>query len=213
MSLYYVKLKNNKSDVLMLLRKQDEVDLDEIDFENPEIFVVAKEFTSEQRELLGLMHSYLRLFRYQLYADGIVSLERVEPLGAAATSAGRATARRQALVSGDLEHFGMSLETRKLYEQLDKTITGLDSSVKPGKVNKYFIGYGATGSYFCCVKPRVNSISVEVKLSRRPRRSRPAARPVPTYQHTPMTHVFQLTSEKEIRQARNILKTALEDSM
>ena len=107
----------------------------------------------------------------------------------------------------------MTPETRNLYEQLDKAITGLDSSVKPGKVNKYYIGYGATGSYFCSVKPRVNSVRVEVKFSRRPQRSRVGIRPIEKYFHTPMTHAFQLTTEKEIGHAKKVIKAALEESM
>ncbi len=214
--LYYVKLKNNKSDVMVLCQKHGGVeDLEKIDFDNPQIVIVAKEFTPEQRELLSLKGQYLRLFRYQLYDSGLLSLEEVEPLGAPATTGARPSGgRRAAAGQYDLDHFGMRPEVRRLYERLDQGITSLDSRVKAGKINKYFVGYGATGAYFCSVKPRVNSIKVEVKCSRRP--TSPGGvkvRPVPDYQHTPMTHVFQIQSDKQVKPALRVIKAALEDSM
>jgi hypothetical protein len=214
--LYYVKLKNNKSDVLIVLQKEDVVeDLGEVDFENPQIIVVAKEFTPEQREILTLKSSYLRLFRYQLYADGIISLEEVEPLGSMARVGTTVRGPREVTAGPyDIEHFGMKPDVSSLYERLDKGIVSLDSRVKPGKINKYFIGYGATGSYFCCASPLVNSIWVEVRCVRRPLRPRLlAVEKVPKYQHTPMTHVFQISSGAQIQPALRIIKAALEDSM
>lgn len=214
--LYYVKLKNNKPDVMILLQKRGIVeDLGQVDFDNPQILVVAKEFTPEQREILTLKKDYLRLFRYQLYEGGIVSLEQVEPLGSPSdvvkvSRSGRATS------SGpyDLGHFGMNSEVRKLYDALDKGITSLDSRVKPGKVNKYFVGYGATGSYFCSVKPRVNSLKLEVKLSHKPSNTGVLkVRKVPEYQHTPMSHVFQISLQAQLKPALRIIKSALEDSL
>jgi predicted transport protein len=215
-SLYYIKLKNHRPDVMLLLQKEGVVeDLGEVDFENPEIFVVAKEFTAEQRELLSLMSGYLRLFRYQLYDGNIVSLERVESLGSTSDGSGKRSSKgRVTDGSGDVEHFGMNAEIQKLYEQLDRGVTSLNSSVKAGKVNKYFVGYGATGSYFCSVKPRVKSIRIEVKFRRKPSRSAGIAlRPVSEYQHTPMTHVFQIDSEKQLKPALRVIKAALEESM
>lgn len=214
--LYYVKLKHNKSEVMILLQKQGAVeDLGEVDFENPQIIVVAKEFTPEQREILTLKSSYLRLFRYQLYADRIISLEEVEPLGSATRVGTRVRGAREVTAGPyDIEHFGMKPDIYSLYERVDKGIVSLDSRVKPGKINKHFIGYGATGSYFCSVKPRVNSINVEVKCARRPPRPRVlAVEKVPGYQHTPMTHVFHISSAPQIQPALRVIKAALEDSM
>lgn len=210
--LYYVKLRHNKPDVMMLFQRQEAVeDLGEIDFDDPQIIIVAREFTPEQRELLAMKRQYLRLFRYQLYREGVLSLEEVEPLGPLSEVA--ASVRRPSSQYG-VDHFGMRADIRKLHEQLDKGITSLDSRVKPGKINKYFIGYGATGSYFCSVKPRVNSIRVEVKCRRKPRRANGLkVRPIPDYQHTPMTHVFDLTSERQLRSGLKAIKGALEDSM
>jgi len=214
--LYYVKLKHNKSDVMVRFQKEGGgEDLEKIDFDNPQIIIVAKEFTPEQRELLTLKGQYLRLFRYQLYDGGILTLEEVEPLGPLAPVSKRhAGARRQAPADYDLDHFGMSAETQKVHERLDDAVTALDSRVKPGKVNKYFIGYGATGAYFCCIKPRVNSIRVEVKCSHKPAAGKSISlRRVPGYQHTPMTHTFEIRSEKQIPAASRVIKAALEDSM
>lgn len=214
--LYYVKLKNNKSDVMILLQKQGVIeDLGQVDFDNPQIVVVAKEFSPEQREILTLKKEYLRLFRYQLYEDGIVSLEQVEPLGSPSdvikvSRGGRATS------SGpyDIDHFGMSPQIRKLYDHLDKAIVSLDSRVKPGKVNKYFIGYGATGPYFCIIYPRVNSIWVGIKCARTPSSPRGVkVSRVGKDQHTPMTHEFQISSEGQVNSAVRLIKTAFEDSM
>jgi hypothetical protein len=212
--MYYVKLRHNKPDVMMLFQRQEAVeDLGEIDFDDPQIIIVAREFTPEQRELLAMKRQYLRLFRYQLYREGVLSLEEVEPLGPLSEVATSIAVRRASSQYG-IDHFGMRTDIRKLYEQLDKGIVSLDSRVKPGKVNKYFIGYGATGSYFCNLKPRVNSIRVEVKCRRKPRRLNGLKlRPISEYQHTPMTHVFDLTSERQLRSGLKAIKEALEDSM
>lgn len=214
--LYYVKLKNNKSDVMVLLQKADAIeDLGQVDFENPQILVLAKEFTHEQRELLAMKKNYLRLFRYQVYSGGVLSLEQVEPLSSPSELVlGTGGRLRTSEGPYDLDHFGMNAETRMLYERLDKAILSLDSRVKSGKINKYFIGYGATGSYFCCVMPGVNSLKVEVKCARRPPRVKAVGvRPVPEYQHTPMTHVFQISTENHLKSALPVVKSALEDSM
>jgi hypothetical protein len=214
--LYYVKLKHNKSDVLILLQKQNAVDdLGSVDFENPQIVVIAKEFTPEQREILTLKRGYLRLFRYQLYADGIISVEEVEPLGVTSTIGTRPREVRRASEGPyDIQHFGMRPEVEKLYERLDKGIIHLDSRVKPGKINKYFIGYGATGSYFCSLKPRVHSVRIEVKSVRRPPATRNLpVRKIPDYQHTPMTHFLDVNSSSQVQAALRVIKVALEDSL
>lgn len=215
-SLYYVKLKHNKSDMMILLDQEGVTgNLGEIDFDNPQIIIVAREFTPEQRELLTLMRNYLRLYTYQLYGDGIVSLEEVEPLVSSWDFAGRV--RRSRGVAGgpyEIDHFGMKAEIRKLYERLDKAITSLDSRVKPAKINKYFIGYGATGPYFCIIYPRVNSIWVGIKCARTPSSPRGVkVSRVGKDQHTPMTHEFQISSEGQVNSAVRLIKTAFEDSM
>jgi len=117
----------------------------EVDFENPQILVVAKEFTHEQREILTLKSGYLRLFRYQLYDDGLISLEEVEPLGPPAQVLAK-THDGHGVTLGPygIEHFGMRPEVLKLYQRLDEGITSLDSRVKPGKINKFYVGYGAS---------------------------------------------------------------------
>lgn len=214
--LYYVKLRHNKSDVMIMLDKADLVEnLEDVDFDNPQIMVIAKEFTPEQRELLTIMRDYLRLFRYQLYADSVVSIEEVEPVGLPTSSGGRGRAGRPVSVGPyDIEHFGMSPDVMKLYQRLDKEIASLDSRVRPGKINKHFIGYGATGNYFCSVKPRASSIMIEVKLSHKPPSIRSIrVRSVPGYQHTAMTHVFQISSGGQLKPALRVIKDALEDSL
>ncbi len=212
--LYYVKLKNNRSDVMILLQKQDVIeDLGEVDFENPQILVVAKEFTHEQREILTLKSGYLRLFRYQLYDDGLISLEEVEPLGPPAQVLAK-TRDGHGVTLGPygIEHFGMRPEVLKLYQRLDEGITSLDSRVKPGKINKFFVGYGATGSYFCNLKPKVHFVKVEVKCLRKPPRPRALKiRKTPDYRT--MTHLFDVSSGGQIGSALRVIKTALEDSM
>ncbi|MBI3661647.1 MAG: hypothetical protein HY234_01155 [Acidobacteria bacterium] len=212
--LYYVKLKHNKPDVMILLQKSNAVeDLEQVDFENPQIVIVAKEFTPEQRELLTLKKDYLRLFRYQFYDDKIVSLEQVEPLTAPSEVA--SGARRIAHFPGgtyDLDHFGMNPSTRQLYEKLDKGILSLDSRVKPGKILKYFIGYAATGPYFCSVKPRVKSLRVEVKCHSKPGNyKRLHVYALPEYRT--MTHGFDMSSEMQMGIALRIIKQALTESL
>jgi hypothetical protein len=213
--MYYIKLKLNKAEVIMLFQKLEEVeDLGEIDFDNPQIIIVAREFTPEQRELLAMKRQYLSMFRYQFYRDGVLSLEEVEPLGQISSMSATSASGKHPPSPYSVDHFGMRAVIRKIYDQLDKGITSLDSLVKPGKVNKYFIGFAATGSYFCSVEPRVNSIKVEVKCRRSP--SRPKllkVRPIPDSQHTPMTHTFSLTSERQLKSALKVIKGALGDSM
>lgn len=211
--LYYVKLKHNKSDVMILLQKQDVIeDLGEIDFENPQIIVVAKEFTPEQREILTLKSGYLRLFRYQLYEDRLIGLEEVEPLGLTPLALTRTRDSFGAVSAHGIEHFGMKAEVFKLYERLDKGIVSLDSRVKPGKITKFFIGYGATGSYFCNLKPKVHFVRVEVKCLRRPPSLKSLGmRKLADYRT--MTYVFSVSSDGQIESALRIIKIALEDSM
>ena len=215
--LYYVKLKNNKADVMILLSQQGAVeDLTEVDLENPQIIVVAREFTPEQREIVSLKTGYLRLFRYQLYEDGILSLEEVEPLGAGVIRIRSGSQNDRAISGGPytIEHFGMRHDVRKLYERLDKGITSLDSRVRTPKINKQFVGYGATGPYFCTVNPRVNSLRVHVKFANTP----PTPKGIkivkhPPGKHTSMTHYFQLSSASQLDPALNVIKGALEGSM
>lgn len=210
--LYYVKLKHNKSDVMILLQKQNVIeDLGEVDFENPQIVVVAREFTPEQREILSLKSGYLRLFRYQLYEGELISLEEVEPLGSTILAKTRDGRGAPAGPYG-IDHFGMKAEVEKLYERLDKGIISLDARVKPGKVNKFFIGYGATGSYFCQVSPRVHFLKLHIKCRRRPPRLK-ALRIRRNPSNWTMTHTFDIRSRAQIAPALRVIKMALEDSM
>src|SRR5690242_3618294 len=53
--LYYVKLKHNESDIMVLLSRQGGVeDLGDVDFDHPQVIIVAKEFTPEQREVASM---------------------------------------------------------------------------------------------------------------------------------------------------------------
>jgi len=215
-SLYYVKLRNNKADVMVLFGRQGAVqDLEDVDFDHPQIIVVAKEFTPEQKELLGLMNEYSRLWQYQVYSDGILSLEEVQPLGSPVSPGARGrTSPRPLGAAWDVEHFGMKPAIRKLYDRLDSAITSLDSRIKPGKINKWFVGFGATGYYFCTAKPRVNSIQIDVKLGRRVVKTKELAiRKLPSTKHTPMTHRFHIATDSELRPALGVVRQAFEDSL
>lgn len=213
--LYYVKLKNTRDVILLFSGRQQKIeDLSAIDFDNPQIVVVAKEFTREQREILSLKSGYLRLFRYQMYDKGVLTMEEVEPLG----SSGVEKISRNSFRSPDggypIEHFGMKPAILALYTKLDKAITELDLKVKPGKINKFFVGYGATGNYFAKVHPRVNSIMISVKLSRQP----PSNKIVAFKRHDPklkrtMTHYFVMKQEKELPAVLRAVKAALAESM
>jgi predicted transport protein len=212
--LYYVKLKHNKPDVMILLQQQDAIDdLGQVDFENPEIIVVAKEFTPEQREILTMKSGYLRLFRYLLYEGKLLSLEEVEPLGLPDNLKAKSRVGDGGVDQPyGLEHFGMRSEIAKLYEKLDKGIRSLDSRIKPGKINKYFVGYGATGAYFCNVSPHVKSLRVAVKCVRRPLKPRGLKiQKLPDYRS--MTHVFNVASSPQLKPAIRVIKAALEDSL
>ena len=212
--LYYVKLKHNRSDVMILLQRQDAIeDLGQVDFDNPEIIVVAKEFSPEQREILTLKSEYLRLFRYLLYENKLISLEEVEPLGLPDGLKGKPHLQNaSASQLYGLEHFGMRSDIAKLYEHLDKSIRSLDSRIKPGKINKYFVGYGVTGAYFCNVHPRVKFLRVAVKCTRNsPKANGLKIQKLPEYRS--MTHVFNIASTTQLKPALRVIKAALEDSL
>jgi len=214
--LYYVKLKHNAPDVMVLMGRGNVVeDLGEIDFEHPQVIVIAKDFTPEQREILTLKREYLKLFQYQLYDDKLISIQEVEALGFAADTAIRKRVGSTSnAVPYSIEQFGMGTSASKIYKKLDPGILSLDSRVKPGKINKHFIGYGATGWYFCCLRPKPDSIKVEVKFARKPTSARGiTVQRIPDYRHTPMTHFFRITSERQIPAALRVIKFALSDSM
>lgn len=143
----------------------------------------------------------------------MLGLEEVEPLGLVPRGFAKGRASYgSAAASHTIEHFGMKPDVAALYELLDKGIVSLDSRVKPGKVNIYFIGYGATGSYFCNVKPKVNFIRVEVKCLRKPSPSKSLkVRKLPDYRT--MTHTFSIAQRGQIEPALRIIKNALEDSL
>jgi predicted transport protein len=211
--LYYVKLSNHKADVLMLLKNQDVIELNEVDFENPEIIVVAQEFSREQREILSLkFRNFLRLFRYQLYDKHLITLEQVEPLGYSVhgkLNAGGDQGANDGLYS--LETFGMKPDTKKLYDKLDREIMSLDSRIKPGRITKYLIGYGATGGYFCTIQPRKRFLRVKVKCLKSPKKVQ--AFEIQKLTDQTMSHVFNLSSVPQIGPALRIIKLALEDSL
>jgi len=212
--LYFVKLKHNKSDVMILLQKQDVIeDLGQVDFDNPEIIVVARDFSPEQREILSMKSGYLRLFSYLLYDGKLISLEEVEPLGLPDSLKMKSRGADGAIDQlYGLEHFGMRSEISKLYEKLNKGIMSLDSRIKPGKISKYFVGYGATGAYFCMVEPRLKFFRVSVKCARRPPRPRGLKiLKLPDYRS--MTHVFNISSPTQLKSALRVIKAALEDSL
>lgn len=214
--LYYVKLKHNASDVMILMGRGNVVeDLAEIDFDHPQVIVVAREFTPEQREILTLKREYLKLFQYQLYADKLITIEEVEPLGTVARVSGqKKLGRIEDVGPYTVERFGMADGIARLYKKLDAGILSLDSRVKAGKVNKHFVGYGATGWYFCCLKPKPSAIKVEVKFDQKPISTRGVAvERIPDYRHTPMTHFFRIASERQLPAALRIIKGALDDSM
>lgn len=217
---YFVKLKLHRADVMILLNKSELAknghidDLGEIDFDSPQIIVVAKEFTPEQREILTLKQDYLRLFRFQFYDDRIVSLEEVAPIGVLDSKSKVTGGKSGGGPYSDVAHFGMRPEIMKLYEKLDSGIRSLDSRVKPGKINKYFIGYGAEGSYFCNVSPRVNSLRVWIKIRQKPPKvSGIKLIKTSPQRRTPMTHLFQVDSEKQLKPTLLAIKAALAESM
>jgi hypothetical protein len=207
--LYYVKLKHNASDVMILMGRESVVeDLGEIDFDHPQVIVVAKEFTPEQREILTLKREYLKLFQYQLYADKLISMQEVEPFGVAANLSSK---KRAGPLPSEgpytIDHFGMRDAVFKIYKKLDAGILSLDSRVKPGKINKYFVGYGATGWYSCCLKPKATLIKVEVKFTQKPVTARGLTlERYPKYRHTTMTHFFKITSERQLPSALRVIK-------
>lgn len=208
---YLAKLKNNKLVVMESFRGKNITDHDgEIDFENPEVFVVAKDFTPDQVQAFSQLKVLPRLFRFQFYANDIVSLEEV------GVEESRTTHRKNHPTIGPntLDHFHMNPATRALYELLDKGITKLDSRVKPAKINKHFIGFGATGNYFCTVKPIAKELNVFVKCKRNPAKTTGLEiMKLLQGRWKPMTHTFKIAVREQVPPALRIIRSAMEDSI
>jgi hypothetical protein len=206
---YWAKVKAEKWTVMEALRKVGITGDDApIDFDSPQVVIVAKDFTFGQTSAREAGLKFLRLFRYQLYADNIVSLEEVSP-----EEGGRV--RGTTPSRHDLDHFGMRPETRELYDELDKGITELDSRVKPANINKGFIGYGATGRYFCTVKPIAKELNLYVKYStsRPARAARLKLKKLPPDRWRPMTHTFKISHKGQLKPALQIISGAFRDSI
>lgn len=209
---YYAKLRVYVKDIMPLFQSAVD-DLKQIDFANPQIIVVAREFNPEQREVLSLKEAYLRLFTYQLFERDLLVLNKVEPLGLPAITSDRSVGAGAPSPFGyDLEHFGMKEKTLRLYEALEKQIRKIDSRIRPGKINKEFVGFGASGPYFANVTPGVNSLRIGVKYTNRPRKvSGLKLSSSPKYRV--MTHYFTLQSQKHLKGAITLIKEAFERTL
>jgi len=76
------------------------------------------------------------------------------------------------------------------------------------------VGHAATGWNFCALKPKKSLIRVEVKFEGKPLTARAVRlKPIPESMHTPMTHCFKITSERQLPDALRVIKGALHDSM
>jgi predicted transport protein len=213
---YCARVRANKLAVMQMLKEKGIThDTAEVDFDCPQIYVVAKEFSPDQVQAFSELRIIPRLFRFQFYADGIVRLEEL-PVEEGSHGA-RKNSRRKGQPEGaspGVDHFGMKPGTRELYDQIDAAITKLDSRVKPAKVNKEFIGYRATGFYFCSVKPTKKALNIFVKCKRSP--ALPAGvevRKLPQGRWGPMTHTFKISDKRQVRPALRIIRSALGDSI
>lgn len=214
---YCAKLRKNKLAAMQIVKENlGAVDLANIDWDNPQVIIVAKEFTPDQVEEFSSLREVPRLFTFQFLADGMFSLEPVVGQETRTGITRRRSHRNAAPKSGpwDLEHFRMQPRIRALYDLLDKGIVSLDTRVKAAKVNKEFIGYGATGYYFCSIQPSAKGLNVFTKCRREP--------PLVTglelkrlgpHRWGPMTHTFKITDESQVKPALRIIKSALEDSL
>lgn len=212
---YCAKIKKDKLAVMRMLQEKEITEISRpIDFDKPQVIIVAKNFTPEQEAGPSIVGDFLRLFRYQLYANGVVSLEEIGVVKRDRTSG--ITNRTPATGGGpyDLDHFGMKPQTRELYGLLDKGISGLDSRVRPAKINKQFIGYGATGYYFCSVKPSAKALNLFVKCRRDPPQvAGLEIKKLPPKRWGPMTHGLAITDRAQIKPAMEVIRGALEDSI
>lgn len=214
---YCAKLRNNKLAAMQIVKENlGPVDVANIDWESPQVIIVAKEFTPDQVEEFTSLREVPRLFTFQFLADDMFSLEPVVGQEVQAGTMKRRLQSIRAPKSGpwDLEHFEMQPRIRMLYDLLDKGIVSLDTRVRAAKVNKGFIGYGATGYYFCNVKPTAKALDVFAKCRRDP----PLAtgldlKRLGPGRWGPMTHTFKITDESQVEPALRIVKSALEDSL
>jgi predicted transport protein len=214
---YCAKLKNNKPAAMQFIKEDCAVDPANIDWDNPQVIIVAKVFTPDQVEEFTALREVPRLFTFQFFSGGIFSLEPVSVRQESRTRPASRTSLRDAHPRGgpwDLEHFRMRPEVRKIYDLLDKGITSLDTRVKPAKINKEFIGYGATTYCFCSVKPTAKALNVFVKCRKGlPQVTGLEVKKLHPDAWGPMTHTFKLTEEAQMEPALLVIKSALEDSI
>lgn len=186
-----------------------------IDFNMSKVIVIANDFSDVQIDALSLREHYAEMWKYNYY-EGLLLLENVKPSRVAGTQPFRKGLAEEVSRSitkyEDISHFKPSPKNLKLYNELHDAIMSLDANMQ-FKINKYFIGYKAGGFYFASLKPRVNSILVELKLSK-PFKSRLInLGKMPKYRKTPLTKRFKIDNEEQIPAARQALKMALEESL
>lgn len=186
-----------------------------IDFRMSRVIIIANDFSDVQINALSLRQDYVEMWRYNYY-EGFLLLENIKPLpipGLTRFRRGKiGEASKDITKYEDISHFKPSSSTEKLYNELRETIKSLDPNMQ-FKINKHFIGYKAGGFYFAAVKPRVNSIKVELKLSKPFKSKVITVKKIPSYRRTPMTKWFIIDSEEQIPTARKVLKMALEESL
>ena len=214
---YCAKVKHSRETVRQKLRdKQITEDDGEIDYDNPQVYVVAKDFTRDQVQGFGQLRVHPHLFRFQFYSQGIVSLEEISQDEGNQPKPRHGVSATVPAAGGpyNLDHFHMKAVTRQTYDLLDKRISELDSRVKPAKINKQFIGFRATGRYFCTIKPTAKVLHVYVKCKGSPAQATGLkVKKLPADRWEPMTHTFDISVERQVQPALRIIRGALEDSI
>jgi hypothetical protein len=213
---YRQKLKRCGGDLVNLFRdKLGESFPEQMAFDQTEIYIVAKHFSRDQQdEIAEIAAPTPRLFSYIWYQQGIFSLEEITPNPSLSGTTKRERRDRGLTVdSYNIEQFGMDRTVRAIYQKLDDGIRSLDHRVKEGTVRKNFVGYRATGPYFCTIKPKQKFVNIQVRISGNfPEFRTIAATKIPDEQGT-MTHKFKVERDDQIDDALSAVRIALENSL
>ena len=150
---YLSWIQRNPADFELLVRKELKID-DKINFDNPKIICVAKEFDIDDKELAYQLKIEVELWKYQYYENGIIIIEREADADAEHSN----KVSRKSFKTDKVENLAKpefkdgsiypiekrlkesSEDIRDLYNKLNDKIKSFNSQIIPYTSKEYF-GY------------------------------------------------------------------------